>query len=144
MKFEIKDFLDYLLIERGLSINTKKSYENDLKHYSIFLNKEFNIDDVKKIKREHILKYLERLKVRNLSPKTIARKITAIKSFHKYLIISKVTNNNPAERLDMPKIGKNLPQVLSTSEVDRLLDIELKRMQIIETKQCLNFFMLQG
>ena len=36
MKFEIKDFLDYLLIERGLSINTKKSYENDLKHYSIF------------------------------------------------------------------------------------------------------------
>ena len=74
MKFEIKDFLDYLLIERGLSINTKKSYENDLKHYSIFLNKEYNIDDVKKIKREHILKYLERLKVRNLSPKRLLAK----------------------------------------------------------------------
>lgn len=144
MKFEIKDFLDYLLIERGLSINTKKSYENDLKHYSIFLNKEYNINDVKKIKREHILKYLERLKVRNLSPKTIARKITAIKSFHKYLIISKVTNNNPAERLDMPKIGKNLPQVLSTSEVDRLLDIELKTHADYRNKAMLELLYATG
>ena len=62
----------------------------------------------------------------NEDSRTVSHKITTIYSFHKYLLREKVVKENEAEFIDRPKLSKHLPYTLSVSQVDKLLDIELK------------------
>jgi len=120
----LDDFLDSLIIERKLSDNTKKSYENDLKKYIIFL-KERKIINIRDIEENDIEKYIEYLNKEKMSPKTIAHNITCIKEYHKYLIKAGLINKDISENILSPKQRKSLPKVLSIDEIDKLLDIQL-------------------
>ncbi len=117
----IDEFMNYLLIEKKYSNNTIQSYKNDLNRYHIFIkNKQLN-----DITRDDIKDYLKYLSNLNLSDRTIARNISSIKSFYKFLLIEKYVTSDPLEFIDAPKIRKSLPNVLSIDEVLQLLDIEL-------------------
>lgn len=117
MKQYIKEFIDYIIIERGLSTNTSESYNRDLIKYDSFLNKSIDLVDYIDIE-----KYIEHLKKEGLSESTICRNIVSIKNFHKY--VSRIYNKkDPSETIERPKIKKRLPSVLSISDIDNILNI---------------------
>lgn len=123
----IKDYIDYTKYERKLSKETSKNYEYDLMHFSMFLedNKnKYNLNDITSIKQSIIEDYLSYLNT-NKDSRTIARNMTSLNNFFKYLMIEKVIEVNPCEFIDRPKLSKKLPNVLSVEEVDKLLDIKL-------------------
>ncbi len=123
MEYHIKDYLNYIIVERKLTTNTKEAYETDLFKYSHFLKNHRNIIEIKDISKKDIILYIEYLSKQNLSPKSIARKITAIKNFHKYLLKEKIIKHNPTQHIEMPKLGLSLPKSLTIEDIDKLLNI---------------------
>ena len=119
----IDDFLNYCIFEKGLSDKTRESYQNDLLVYSDFL-KGKGIDDVCLIKSSHIKEFLKARSGEETS--TIAHNLTVIKNFHSYLLKENIVRGNEAEFIERPKLKKALPKTLSVTDVDKLLDIELK------------------
>jgi len=120
----INDFIDYLNLERRLSKNTYLSYKNDLYDYLVFVDRK-RIINVNDIEKKDIEDYIESLSKNDLKVTSIARKLTAIKSFHKYLFAKEICKNDVSVTVERPKLNKSLPNVLTVEEVDRLLDIKL-------------------
>lgn len=138
--YEFSDFRYYLQNDKRLSDNTVSAYMTDLELYGKFLIKYQNISDITYVNDEHINKYIASLKRSNLSKTTISRKIIAIKEFHKFLYSEKISPDNPAKYIDMPKASKALPVVLSKEEINKMLDsidtstpLGLRNKAMIET-----------
>lgn len=121
---KIEEYKNYLLIDKKYSKNTIDSYYLELKKYYQFFEKE-NIS-LKEISSTDIKEYLKYLKKSELTEKSIAHSISVIRSFYKFLIIEKYIKNNPALELELPKLKKLLPKVLTEEEIFKLLDILLK------------------
>lgn len=117
----IVEFLRYLLIDKGYSKNTIESYKRDLDKFLEY-NKNTSIDN---ISNEDLKKYIKYLNDNGLNEKSIARNISSLKSFYKFLVISKYISSNTCDSLYLPKIKKSLPSTLTEEEVMSLLDIEL-------------------
>ena len=117
----IVEFLRYLLIDKGYSENTIESYKRDLDKFLEY-NKNTSIDN---ISNEDLKKYIKYLNDNGLNEKSIARNISSLKSFYKFLVISKYISSNTSDSLYLPKIKKSLPSTLTEEEVFSLLDIEL-------------------
>jgi len=125
MKYAILEYINYIKIEKNLSNNTINSYQFDLTQYSDHLSKKHGLNEPENIKKEHIREYLGTLRNNNYADRSIARKITAIKNFHNYLLKEKLTNIDPSQDIATPKLRKKLPKVLSIEEVDKLLNFPL-------------------
>lgn len=121
---QIDEYLEYVVIEQNLTINTKESYKNELYRYKNFFEN-IKVFDIVDIKYEDILEYLKGLNKNNLSPGSIAHSITAIRNFHKYFVKTGKLTEDASKNVDHPKLRKQLPNTLSVEEVDCLLDIEL-------------------
>ena len=124
----VKKYVLHLQFERRLSINTTNAYYRDLEKYACFLFDSFNIENPKKIYKNHIdkylnkcLKYLPNTNKQKYKGSSLSRNISSIKGFHEYLLLHELTNTNPVESIDFPKIAKSLPEVLSVEEVAVLL-----------------------
>lgn len=117
----ILEYLKYLKIDKNYSNNTIKSYQNDLLKFNNYFNK----NNIEKLKKEDIIKYITNLQKENESDKTIAHNITVLREFYKFLILNGHIKNSPLIGIDMPKLRKTLPNVLSMEEVNKLLDIDL-------------------
>lgn len=122
LDYFIDEFTQYLIIEKNLSNNSVNSYNRDIIHYVDYLEREFEITDVKDIKREHIINYLSSLYDQNMKPRTIARRIAAIRNFHKFLFLNEYVNVNVSSFVELPKLDKELPEVLSVQEVNEIID----------------------
>lgn len=138
MKYLIKDFQLYLKNEKGSSKNTIDSYIRDIEQYAEFLIHYHGIKNPKDIERIHLEAYMRSLK-RSISTKSMARKLTAIKSFHHFLWIEKEVNDDVAKTYKSPKIEKSLPKVLSVDEVMSILnqvdpktDLGLRNQALLE------------
>ena len=136
MEEEIKNYIDYLTFERRNAKNTYNSYKSDLEEYRLFL-KQRHIEDVRDIKRDDIAKYMEFLHKEKNKETSIARKLTAIKNFHKYMYVKEVTANDVSSTIERPKLVKHLPNVLTVEEVDRLLDIKPDTIYDVRNKAML-------
>ena len=121
MEKEIKEYLDYLLVEKKLSINTIESYKTDLKYYLDY----FNMKSIKNINKKDITKFIESLKDKDLNEKTINHIIGTVKSFHGYFSLYH-NISNVTENIVRLKTKKTLPKVLTIEEVELILDIDLK------------------
>lgn len=116
----IEDFLNYLLVERGLSENTISAYRSDLYKYSDFTQKKKRLHP-NEIKRDDIRDYMMTQKERGLSANSISRSLVAIKVFHRFLLREKYIKEDVASVLDSPKLWKHLPESLSISEVEEII-----------------------
>lgn len=117
----IEEFNNYLLIDKHYSKNTIESYKKDL----IKLYEYLKITNIENISKNDIKLYIKYLRDNNMNERSIARNISALKSFYKYLMIEKVVKENPMESIVSPKIGKKLPKFLSEDDINILLDIKL-------------------
>ncbi|OZM57128.1 site-specific tyrosine recombinase XerD [Lottiidibacillus patelloidae] len=118
----LKDFIDYLLIERGLSNHTIDAYTRDLTSYLTYMEKSAKTTNVNEINRMNIMNYLFLLKDSGKSAATIARHISSIRAFHLHLLRENITSNDPTLHIELPKKEKKLPKVLALAEVEALLN----------------------
>jgi len=114
-------FLNYLTIEKNYSRHTILNYSIDLKEFGVFLGPT-GVKDVKDIDYFLLRKFLGVLTGRNLNKRTLARKISTLKSFFKFLMREGEVASNPAASLIYPRMDKNLPKFLTEEEVVRMLD----------------------
>lgn len=121
MKEQIIDYLHYLTIERGLSQNTRKSYERDLEQYLTFLTEQ-HIKDWQAVDRVLILSFLQQLQQSGKSSATIIRMVSSLRRFHQFLRQERFTDHDPMQHIDSPKKQQKLPDTLSLSEVERLIE----------------------
>jgi len=116
----VQQFLDYLLIERGLSKNTIQSYGEDLKKFVSYLESR-GIKNIEAAKRSNITDFMLQLKDAGLSSNSISRALVAVKVFFRFLVRERIIKVDVASVLDSPKLIRTLPDVLSAAEVDTLL-----------------------
>lgn len=121
MNEEINDYLHYLTIERGLSLNTRKSYERDLLQYLHYLEDE-QITSWQDVDRYVVINYLEKMHDEKKAPATVTRMITSLRRFHQFLRQERLTDHDPIQHIDTPKKVQKLPSTLSLTEVERLIE----------------------
>jgi integrase/recombinase XerC len=127
----IRSFIDYLITEKGFSPNTCRAYRHDLEEFFVFIpgstrpaqpaGGEIDPDRLSRIDGLTLRSYLGILHKRN-AKSTVARKLSAIRSFFRFLIKRGILENNPAEMVHSPKQNKPIPVYLPIDEMFRLLD----------------------
>ena len=119
MEEYLEDFLVYLNVVKNYSYNTISAYKHDLKDFLKYLQKK-NLD-LKNLNPQVIDEYLKTLKTLGYTPFSIARKLSSLKSFFRYLIREKKFSLEFIEILETPKLPFRLPKVLSLEEIEKLL-----------------------
>ncbi len=127
MTNEIGSFLDYLTYERNVSPNTIHAYRDDLESFVGFLCNDYltmgrDLLDLKRVDHLAVRAYLAHLSRRKLSRATVARHLSALRSFFKYLVREGVVESNPARTVATPKPEKHLPTVMQPADVALLLE----------------------
>ncbi|MBT2754840.1 site-specific tyrosine recombinase XerD [Mesobacillus foraminis] len=118
----LKDFVHFLIVEKGLSRNTITSYERDLKSYLKYMEKVEGLQDLQGVQRLQIVHFLGYLKDGGKSSRTIARHVASIRSFHQFLLREKAVGHDPTVHIESPQLERTLPKVLSLAEVEILLE----------------------
>lgn len=118
MDYLFKEFLDYLRVEKNYSPHTLLNYSHDLKEFYEFLGK----SSVKSADASLLRRFLVALSEKNLSKKTIARRVASLRTFFRYLSREGHIDKNPMGVLKTPRVEKKLPIVLDENEIDKLLE----------------------
>ena len=116
----IEQFTDAMWMERGLSRNTLSAYRNDLSGLACWLLKQGRT--LVTAQRQDLLAYLSERVNDGAKPRTTARLLSSMRRFYRYLIREGLLHEDPSVRIDTPRIGRPLPDTLSESEVEALLD----------------------
>jgi integrase/recombinase XerD len=120
MDTQIDDFLSFLSLERGLSKNTVNAYGRDLFQFSEFC-RSHGVNSPAEISEEVLSSFMGALRAEKMASTSISRKISAIRTFSKYLCREGELTINRAAQVDTPKLPKRLPKILPLDEVERLL-----------------------
>ena len=114
-------FLTFLEKDKRLSLNTLQSYRRDIEQYITYLSG-IKIHNIANTNKTTVITYLLHLQKKGRATSTISRNLASIRSFYQYLTKNGVIDGDPTEELESPKVEKKLPQILSTKEVELLLD----------------------
>lgn len=144
LTFAVEDFFHYLQIERGLAANTITSYRRDLKQYVLFLKKEKEITKWEAVSRNEIVTFLYKLKDSGKSSATISRMVSTLRAFHQFLIREQIVQTDASLHVETPKLDRLLPDVLSSNEIDMLLDIKNDSPLSIRNKAMLELLYATG
>lgn len=120
MDVHIQRFLDYLLVERGLSENTIASYARDIVQFAAYSD-EMGVDTVKGIREELLNQFIARLRRERYATTSVARKLAAIRTFLKFLQREGDITGDPASTIENPRPAKPLPKILTEDEIVRFL-----------------------
>jgi integrase/recombinase XerD len=116
---EAEAFLEMLSAERGASKNTEAAYGADLRDLEAFLaRREQKAADADV---EALRAYLKALDYVGMTPRTVARRLSVMRQFFRFLLAERLRQDDPASTLDSPKLGRPLPKILSRVEVDQLI-----------------------
>ncbi|WDN89233.1 integrase/recombinase XerD [Desulfosarcina sp. BuS5] len=118
----VDQYLNYLMIEKGLSDRTIESYGSDLARYSVFLQDNL-IENIAEADTTVILKYLIDLRKEKLGARSRARHLVTLRGFYRFLSQEKLISANPTKIIDLPKTGFKLPDVLSVEDIQRILEM---------------------
>lgn len=122
----LEAFLDMLIAERGVSKNTFHAYRRDLIDYKNYLNNTGL--DILEATHTVLSDYLVDLNLRGMTRPTIARRISALRQFYKFLFIERIRADNPATMLEGPRYLRSAPSVMTVAQVDRLLSLAREKI----------------
>lgn len=114
----LKKYKSYITLEQGLSNNTREAYLHDVE--KLFAYFEDEKIDFLKVELEHFHSFAAALMDVGIGERSIARILSGIRSFYKFLVLDGYLEQDPTELLESPKIGKHLPEVLSVEEIDAI------------------------
>lgn len=121
MKKYLEKFLSYLEVEKNYSSHTLLNYKIDLKEFAVFLGEV----SIEKVDYTSLRRFLAQLRTKNLRPRSVARKLSSLRSFFKFLQREKIVSSNPASLLVTPKLDKPLPHFLSEQEATQIIESPL-------------------
>ena len=119
MKERLKDYRNYLKIERAMSPNTVASYCSDIQKFAIWIDTCLH-KSLDKASADDVTEYVSSLS--SLEKRTQARILSSLRSFYGWAVIEKYVTDNPCDLVDSPKLGRYLPDVLSVDEVTAVID----------------------
>lgn len=117
-------FIEYLEFEKRYSPHTVLAYKNDLLQFNSFLAETYQIDKLKQVDHQHIRSWIVALMEAELSPRSINRKLSCLKSYYKYMLKSGAVTKDPTIKVVMPKTSTKLPVFVEEPNMERLLDEE--------------------
>jgi integrase/recombinase XerD len=118
-------FLDMMLVERGAAKNTLESYERDVFAFAVFMQSLKRAPEDANV--PHIKAYMKLLSASGLAANTVARRISVIRQFFRFLFNDNMRTDDPTSVIGSPKLGRRLPKYLNENEVERLLGAALDR-----------------
>jgi integrase/recombinase XerD len=116
----IDSFLNYLSVERGLANNTIIAYREDLNNYLGFIE-DSHIEALSKISKDNIMGFMLNQRDSGIAPNSVARRLAAIRMFHRFLARERILKADPSALIDSPKLWKRVPDTLSINEVEALI-----------------------
>ncbi|MFQ5632118.1 MAG: site-specific tyrosine recombinase XerD [bacterium] len=122
MQSHVKEFLDFLVVERNLAENTIDAYRRDLMHYLEYLA-QTGANSLETITPDDIRAFVFYFQEIGLAETSLARKLSAVKSFHKYVINEQYCSHNPAETVSIKRSPQDLPAVLEIHEIEAILEL---------------------
>lgn len=120
MKIAIQEFIDYLHNEKNTSQNTEVSYKRDLKKLEEFLTEQ-GVEREEQISAALLNSYVLYLENSRFAPASVSRNVASVRAFFRFLYRKHVIEEDPSEQLKAPKVEKKMPEILSVSEVELLL-----------------------
>jgi integrase/recombinase XerD len=139
----LRVFLEFLTVEKGLSPNTIKSYSLDLQKLFLYFKKEKI--SWQKAGEEDLIRFIHHQSRASLSSRSLARLISSVKSFYRFLVLDGMISKNPASNLSTPKLWLDLPKFLTEEEVEKLIaQPEIKSSQSLRDKAMLEFLYATG
>lgn len=120
----VSEYLDYLEIEKGLSVNTTDAYRRDLLSFVNFCI-DRGVSQIKDIQRSDLNAFILKLREANYSPTSVTRKIASLRGFFKWFCANEYGTSNPAQTLELPKLPKRLPKVMTVEELNTILNSDL-------------------
>jgi integrase/recombinase XerD len=118
----IRNFTNYLKLERSLSGNSIEAYERDITKLRQFIEMSHPAVTALKISSRHLQQFLEYVNELGMSAHSQARIISGVKAFYKYLLFEELIENDPTALIEGPKLGRKLPDTLSYPEIETLLN----------------------
>ncbi|MBI4536053.1 MAG: site-specific tyrosine recombinase XerD [Ignavibacteriae bacterium] len=116
-----KDYLHYLTLERNASPNTIASYKLDIMRYLAFLEG-VQVHEPGEVTEAHTSQFINSLRNNGLSARSVTRACSAIKGFHRFLVVDGIATRNPMDAVESPKLPRTLPDVLSQDEIASILN----------------------
>ncbi len=116
----INSFINHINLERGYSGNTIESYRHDLKSYTDFLSSK-DISEFSKVTTKNLKEFLSLLHDMGIGVSSRYRYLSAIRTFHKYLLAEGITKKDITENIELPKMEKKLPDTLTIENVESML-----------------------
>lgn len=120
MEKQINSFLEFIKDDKKLSNNTLQSYRRDIMQFEEYINE--NKINYIKISEEDMKNYFEHLQEIGKKTSTISRNIASIRSFYQFLVRNKKIKKDPTEKIQSPKVEKKAPSILSSQEIELLLE----------------------
>ncbi len=114
-------FCDYLKIEKGLAPLSVSAYTRDLKQFAEFLQRQKPARILLRARRQDVRNFLDNLFSRQADGRSVARKLSALRQFYKYMLLDRMIDHDPTLNIDSPKQWKVLPKALSRSETESML-----------------------
>lgn len=118
----IRQFRHHLKLERSLSPNSIEAYTSDVEKLAKYVTLSFGDKSPLQLELEHLRKFVQALAQLEISDYTQARIVSGIKAFYKFLMYEDKITEDPAQLLEAPKLGRKLPDTLSFSEIETLLE----------------------
>ncbi len=113
-------YLHHLIVEKGLSRNTIEAYARDLRGFSAFLEQHPD-SDLRSVSSDRIILYFKLLRKDTLSPRSLARAISTLKGFYKFLLREGFLEENPLRHLRTPRVIPRLPEILSGEDIEQII-----------------------
>jgi len=117
-----ESFIQFIRYEKRYSQNTIIAYEKDLSQFYNFLNQVYQVNSIEQVNHQMIRSWIISLVNDNVTSRSVNRKLSALKTYYKYLLKEKIAFENPLLKIIPPKTGKNLPEFVSKEKMDELFD----------------------
>ncbi len=122
----VRDYLQHMSVERGLSVNTLAAYRRDLRRYKAFLDSR-GVEDAARVTRHDVSAFAQAVVsgedgLSALSPRSAARTIVAVRGLHRFWALEGVTEGDPARDVHPPMTGQRLPKAIPVADVVRILE----------------------
>jgi integrase/recombinase XerC len=139
----IDGYLKHLGTERRLSPHTATNYARDLRALADFMERG-DLPDWSKIDSQHVRVFAARAHAGGLSPRSVQRRLSAVRGFFNYLLRERIVSSNPAMDIRAPKAAKRLPGTLDVDQLDQLLDIPPENALAVRDKAIMELFYSSG
>jgi integrase/recombinase XerC len=139
----LANYLQHLGTERRLSPHTATNYARDLRAFAEFMERG-SLADLRKVDSQHVRVFAARAHAGGLSPRSVQRRLSAVRGFFNYLLRERVVTSNPALEIRAPKAARRLPGTLDVDQINQLLDVPPEDALAMRDKAIMELFYSSG